>query len=478
MTNHSTIRVRFAPAPTGMMHLGNVRTALMNFVFAKQKKGIFVIRIEDTDQQRNYDPQALKIISDLTWLGIDYDEGPVKNGPYVPYFQSQRDAIYQKYLQELQVKNYIYRCFCTPEELEKKRERQIALKMPPRYDRTCLKRSPAETQRLLEEQTPFIWRVQLDQTKSTTITDLAHGKITFEFKNFSDFPLTRTDGTVTFLFANFVDDMVMKMTHVIRGEDHLTNTACQAALYEMFDAPIPIFWHLPILCNAEGKKLSKRDFGFSLNDLIESGYLPEAINNYLATIGGGTFDQELLSLDDIIAKMNLDSIHSTGHVRYDVEKLRWLNHKWIDRLTPEELSKRCLPYLVKTFAHAHEDKHRVTKLLQMVKSELQTLADAPTALMFVYIPPVVTREDLEKLIPAASIEALATIIKNHLPTISQPTSFVDALKTDTKAGAIPMPHLFMFVRMALMGKAHGPSILELIEMLGSNEATERLKKLI
>jgi glutamyl/glutaminyl-tRNA synthetase len=162
--------------------------------------------------------------------------------------------------------------------------------------------------------------------------------------------------------------MVMKMTHVIRGEDHLTNTACQAALYEMFDAPIPTFWHLPILCNAEGKKLSKRDFGFSLNDLIESGYLPEAINNYLATIGGGTFDQELLSLDDIIAKMNLDSIHSTGHVRYDVEKLRWLNHKWIDRLTPEELSKRCLPYLVKTFAHAHEDKQRVTKLLQMVKS--------------------------------------------------------------------------------------------------------------
>ena len=156
-------------------------------------------------------------------------------------------------------------------------------------------------------------------------------------KIFQIFRLTRADGTVTFIFANFVDDMVMKITHVIRGEDHLTNTASQAALYEIFGVPIPIFWHLPILCNAEGKKLSKRDFGFSLTDLINAGYLHEAIDNYLAIIGGGAFEQEIMTLEELAQKLNFEHIHSTGHVRYDVEKLRWLNHKWIAKLAPQDL---------------------------------------------------------------------------------------------------------------------------------------------
>ena len=169
MNTNSPIRVRFAPSPTGLMHLGNVRTALMNYLFAKQKKGTFIIRIEDTDLQRNFDPQATKIIEDLTWLGLDYQEGPGKGGPYEPYFQSQRTAIYEEYIQKLREKNQIYRCFCTPEELEKKRQRQIALKLPPRYDRTCLKRPASEIEQLLKDNVPYIWRLQLDQSKSITI---------------------------------------------------------------------------------------------------------------------------------------------------------------------------------------------------------------------------------------------------------------------------------------------------------------------
>lgn len=478
MANNNAIRVRFAPAPTGMMHLGNVRTALMNYLFAKQKSGTFIIRIEDTDQQRNYDPMALKIISDLQWLGLDYDEGPVKQGPYAPYFQSQRTTIYQKYIEELKAKNLIYRCFCSTEELEKKRQRQIALKTPPRYDRTCLKRSPTEIEHLLNEQKPFIWRVLLNQDKTITIHDLSHGSITFDFKNFSDFPLTRTDGTITFLFANFVDDMVMKMTHVIRGEDHLTNTANQAALYEMFEVSIPTFWHLPILCNADGKKLSKRDFGFSLNDLIEAGYLPEAIDNYLATIGGGTFEQEIMSLDDLIEKMNFENIHSTGHVRYDVEKLRWFNHKWIERISPEELSKRSLPFILKVFPQANQDLHKLTKLLQTIKSELYLLADAPAVLTFIYFAPEVTPTDLLKSIPQEQITAISSLVTKHLGEITNALFFVDLIKKDAKENNIPLKQLFIFMRMALMGKEHGPSIVELIEMLGTHEATERLKKLL
>lgn len=215
-TNSVPIRVRFAPSPTGLMHLGNVRTALMNYLFAKQKKGTFIIRIEDTDTQRNFDPEAKQILANLFWLGLSYQEGPLEGGPYAPYFQAQRTTTYTHYLNILEQKGYIYRCFCTTEELEKKRQRQIALKMPPRYDRTCLAYSQEEVDRRLRNTTPFIWRVKLDPETSITIHDLAHGSITFDFKNFSDFPITRTDGTFTFIFANFVDDMVMGITHVIR----------------------------------------------------------------------------------------------------------------------------------------------------------------------------------------------------------------------------------------------------------------------
>lgn len=474
MNTNTPIRVRFAPSPTGLMHLGNVRTALMNYLFAKQKKGTFVIRIEDTDLQRNFDPEATKIISDLTWLGLDYQEGPVKGGPYIPYFQSQRGNIYQEYIQKLRDKNKIYRCFCTPEELEKKRQRQVALKLPPRYDRTCAKHTPAQVEQLLKDNMPFIWRLELDQNKSITITDLAHGKITFDFKNFSDFPLTRADGTVTFIFANFVDDMVMQMNYIIRGEDHLTNTASQAALYEIFNVPLPTFWHLPILCNAEGKKLSKRDFGFSLTDLMNAGYVHEAIDNYLAIIGGGTFEQEIMTLEELSEKLNFEHIHSTGHVRYDVEKLRWLNQKWIARLNPEDLTNRCMPFLVKAYPQAHE-LHRptLTALIQAIKTEMHTLEEVNKALQFIFQAPVV-----DKNILTDDHKKVAAMVKSHLANITQPEAFVTAIKTEAKNQNIPLSALFWFLRMALLGKEHGPAIHELIVMLGAQEARTRIEKLL
>lgn len=472
--NTNSIRVRFAPSPTGLMHLGNVRTALMNYLFAQQKNGTFIIRIEDTDLQRNFDPEATKIISDLTWLGLDYQEGPIKGGPHAPYFQSQRTEIYEKYILELKEKNRIYRCFCTPEELEKKRERQAALKLPPRYDRTCLKRNPADTQKLLSDNVPYIWRLQLDQAKSITIHDLAHGTITFEFKNFSDFPLTRADGTVTFIFANFVDDMVMDITHVIRGEDHLTNTANQAALYEIFGKKIPTFWHLPILCNAEGKKLSKRDFGFSLTDLINAGYLPEAIDNYLAIIGGGSFEQEIMSLDELAQKLNFDHIHSTGHVRYDVEKLRWLNQKWMSKLAPQDLLERCMPYLLKEYPQAKDfNKEQLINLLQIAKTEMYLLADANQALKFIFIAPPVDASQFTE-----DQKKVATLVKAHLDQINNAEQFIAQLKVAAKAQNIPLRQLFWFLRMALLGKEQGPAIHELIQMLGSQEARTRIEKLV
>lgn len=473
----SSVRVRFAPAPTGMMHLGNVRTALMNYLFARQHGGTFILRIEDTDQQRNFDPKAEKIIDDLLWLGLDYDQGPVKGGPDAPYFQSQRAAIYQAQLELLIEKNLAYRCFCTPEELEKKRQRQMALKLPPRYDRACLQISAAAAQELLDKNMPFVWRIKLDQTREIQIQDLARGTITFDIKNFSDFPLTRADGTVTFMFANFVDDMLMDITHVIRGEDHLTNTAGQVMLYHAFEKNVPIFWHLPIICNAQGKKLSKRDFGFSLQDLRKTGFLPQAIDNYLATIGGGTFTQEIMSLEDLVSAMNFNNIHSTGHVRYDVEKLRWLNHKWINRISSAELTALCKPVILAAYEEAHSlSETELATLVDFIKTDIQTLDDVPTLVAFYFNKPAITRQIVADIIGNDHIAPVQRLIKNHIGLIQNSAEFVNQIKKEAKAENIAIAHLFKLLRLALIGSPNGPAINEIIDMLGTQEALARIER--
>jgi len=479
----SKVRVRFAPSPTGMMHLGNVRTALMNYIFAKQKNGISVLRIEDTDPERNFDPGAKHIIKDLQWLDLHYDEGPSvrdtsTQGPFKPYFQSKRLEIYQEKLNILIKNKQVYRCFCTQEELEKKRQRQIALKMPPRYDRTCLDLSDDEIQKKLDSNIPFIWRVKLDHKSKITINDIAHKNITFDLKNFSDFPITRQNGTFTFMFANFVDDMVMKISHVLRGEDHLSNTAGQVALYKTFNATIPTFWHMPILCNLDGKKLSKRDFGFSLNDLKNAGYLPEAICNYLAIIGG-SFEKEIMSLDELSKAINFDHLHAKGQIKYDVEKLRWVNHKWIDRYDSKKLYEACLPYL----QDLHEEikkipEKKLEQIIQIIKTDLITLNDIKKTLEPYFIEPEIKQSDLIKISDKKTVDTVSQIIQENIKNIENSNIFLSKLKSMSKQEGISIKALFSIVRIGLMGSAKGPGISELIEILGTDKTKKRIEKLL
>jgi len=472
-------RVRFAPAPTGLMHLGNVRTALMNYLFARKKDGTFVLRIEDTDPQRNIDPQAKNIIDDLTWLNISFNEGPGVEGPYKPYFQSQRTKLYQEKLDQLKEKDLVYRCFCTPEELEKKRQEQISLKMPPRYDRTCATLSKEEIQERLDKSIPYIWRMKVDPKQTIEVTDLARGPIKFDLSNFSDFPLTRQDGSFTFIFANFVDDALMNMTHILRGEDHLTNTANQAVLYQAFDLPLPVFWHLPILCNINGKKLSKRDFGFSLKDLKDSGYLPEALVNYLAIIGGGAFEQEIMPLDELVNALDFENIHATGHVKYDVEKLQWLNHKWIDRYDPEKLTILARPFLEKEIPQAQKlDDKKLTQLLQIIKTDLTTLADVPKVLRFYFEQPEITAELVEKAITKEQLPIIKSILQNNIDKIDNTDNFINTIKQAAKDQKLSLKPVFSAVRLALTGSAKGPSVHNLIDMLGSQEVQKRVSHFI
>jgi nondiscriminating glutamyl-tRNA synthetase len=479
MNAHKVVRVRFAPSPTGFMHLGNVRAALLNYLFAKQKHGVFVLRIEDTDQQRNFDEHGKKIMEDLAWLGLSYDEGPVVGGHYAPYYQSERTAFYQNYLDQLEEKNLVYRCFCTTQELETKRQRQVALKKPPRYDRVCACLPEETIAAKLAVNTPFIWRFELDTTKQVTFYDLARKTVTFDLKHFSDFPLTRQDGSFTFLFANIVDDIIMRITHVMRGEDHLTNTASQIALYEAFEAPIPVFLHLPIMGNKEGKKLSKRDFGFSLNDLKDGGFLPEAVCNYLALIGGGSFEKEIMSLETLVTEFNFDTLSSTGQVRYDLDKLRWINHHWIMNSNTHAIAALCYEFLKDAYPVVEDMlPDHLIPLIKPIQQELVTLEDSVKLLAFYFTEPEITDKLLEEYQKTHYKNFFQKIMLAIDPLLGDPDTAVKIIQAESRAQSIPTKEIFALMRVALTGKPVGPSVKDLMAILDVEKTRTRLKKLV
>lgn len=505
----TAVRVRFAPSPTGFMHLGNVRTAVLNYLFAKQKQGTFVLRIEDTDAERNFDVGAQQILADLAWLGLAYDEGP--------FFQSQRADEYQTALQTLIAKEQVYRCFCSSWELEQKRALQIALHLAPRYDRTCAKLTAAELQTKLAQNTPFIWRFRVDQTQQVGFTDLAKGQLNFDLKHFSDFPLTRQDQSFTFIFANLVDDILMQISHVLRGEDHLTNTVNQILLYQAFEKPVPLFWHLPLICNSEGKKLSKRDFGFSLVDLQKAGFLPQAITNYLGILGA-SFAEEILPLATLAQTANFDQIHSASQIKYDVKKLEWLNHKWIGRLSVPELVTLCQPYLNAAYPEqiANLTPELLTKFVQLVHTDLVKLSDIVPQTKFYFtrpdftVTPLALTAELRQLLQKFStslVDAIAVVpahsqTLNHTavssaittqqtpvpttavpgaldrqpaPVLVSPTELLTELQVAARALNIPAKIYFPTLRTILTGQPTGPHLPEIIAILGYPETQARLQ---
>lgn len=473
--SNTPVRVRFAPAPTGMMHLGNIRQALINAIFARQHQGSNILRIEDTDPQRNYDPDGSHIQADLAWMGITYDESPRRGGAYGPYIQSQRTPIYEEHLKQLAAMGKVYRCFCTIEELERKRQRQIDLKKPPRYDRACLALAPEALAERLEKKIPFIWRFKLEAT-SVVISDLTRGDITFDLSNFSDFPLTRQDGSFNFIFANCIDDITMKMTHIFRGADHLSNTANQAMIYRAFNVPLPRFWHTPIICNREGKKLSKRDFGFSLEDLRSGGFVPEAIVNYLALIGGKTAEQEIMTLDELIKTVNFANYSASDTIRYDEDKLRWMNHEWIKRLPLAHITEQCRPLLEAVYPAAADMPHaQLEALIRPLQPELATLVDIVPLLHGYFHEPEVDRSTFVQYGLDACRPALQDIAAQLTATASIQEQQT-LMKQICKEHNLSLKELFRMFRLIVTGTAEGTSITTILEIIPHEKIIKRLRK--
>lgn len=466
----SKIRTRFAPAPSGAMHLGNIRAALINLIFAKKHNGSFILRIEDTDKEKATEKNIAGLLSDLDWLGIKYDEGPILGGLHEPYFQSKRQSIYQKALLPLIESKQVYQCFCTKERLEELREIQTLEKQAPRYDRLCRKLSKEQIDNFQKTEYPFVWRFLVNHEESVVIEDMVRGPLTFELKNFTDFLISRSDGSFNFLFANFVDDVEMEITNIIRGEDHMSNGALQAILYRAINKPVPIFLHLPLILNEDGQKLSKSAQNFDLETLKKNGFLPEAICSYLGSIGSNLED-EAFTISEMIEKYDLSSISSQS-VKYEIAKITSINRKFLQRFDSSVILEKIKnTVLDSNFLVNKYPDHSLIKIINLCKDSSNTLKDILE--MFEII--------LDELI--VSDEAISFAKKIYS---TQLQLFLDELSLDLtvnmseliEKNKITKKEAFTFLRLSCTGKQHGLTINQIFELLSPDEINKRISQLL
>ncbi|KKS53597.1 MAG: Glutamate-tRNA ligase [Parcubacteria group bacterium GW2011_GWC2_45_7] len=375
------IRVRFAPSPTGFLHIGSLRTALYNYLFAKKHSGDFILRIEDTDRTRYVEGGVENIIKTLEWCGLNYNEGPRLNsaevGEYGPYIQSKRLEIYKKYVEALVKKGKAYYCVCTPERLENLREQQMAAKLPTIYDGFCRDKKTTQEKPVGQH----VIRLKVPKIGKTKFEDLIHGQVEFANKLIDDQVLLKSDGYPTYHLANIIDDNLMEITHVIRGDEWLPSTPKHILLYEAFDWKAPQFTHLPLLLNPDHSKLSKRQGDVAVEDYIKKGYLPEAIINFVALLGfNPRSDKELYTLDELIADFDLVKVNKSGAV-VNFEKLDWMNGHYIRTKTLDELTQLCVPFLINAGWPEEirnpklEIQNRIKKIVALEQERIKKLAD-------------------------------------------------------------------------------------------------------
>jgi nondiscriminating glutamyl-tRNA synthetase len=457
---------RFAPSPTGLLHLGNVRAAILSYMCTMESDGKFLLRIEDTDKKRNDEKSIEKILDLLKWLKIKPDNALKSFKISDEYKQSSRTHIYEKYLKKLIGNRKAYRCFKTHEEIEEINASRAKAGLPPRIQKKYHGINSEDEKKLLAKNTPYIWRFEMPCEK-ITIEDKARGKIQFNSLEFSDFPIARQDGSFCFVFANLVDDIEMKITYVIRGEEHISNTVKQAALYDHFDIEKPNYYHLPLICNKEGKKLSKRDSGFSLIDLKNQSYLPEAIINYLITMGG-SFKEEIFSMEDAAKNKIFSGMHSSGLITYDPQKLDWFNKKWIQKISVKQFIEKLKKM---TFEEELVSLFENIELISDIKNECNDLNDAIDMLK-IFITQKHGCEIIDKEIEKIVREVFAKWFneKNHSYELLK----MIANETLARNNYISKKQFWMVCRERLTGKKEGIGIAILIKHINPDEIAKRI----
>lgn len=458
----SELRVRFAPSPTGYLHVGGARTALFNWLLAKNVGGTFILRIEDTDVERSTKESVDAILEGMKWLGLDCDEGP--------FYQSDYFPLYKEYVQKLVDSGKAYKCYCKSEDLEAKRELAMKEGRKPKYDGTCrdLPQQP--------EDKPYVIRFRAPQGGFTSFKDLIKGKISFPNDELDDLIIQRTDGTPTYNFCVVIDDATMKITTVIRGDDHVNNTPRQIQLYEALGFPVPQFAHVPMILGADKARLSKRHGATSVIAYRDMGYLPEALLNYLVRLGWSSGDDEIFSIDEMIAKFDISNVGRSASV-FNTEKLNWLNAHYIKAGDPERLADLLLPHLSKreVTTLGGPDLMMVVKALQQRSQTLEDMADR--AVFFYNAPNVYDDAAFAKYDNNQMIEVFDAAISKFMTAPLPDEASVEALlkeisvEKELKMGLVGQP-----IRIALSGCAQAPGLGEIIMALGKEETIKRIEK--
>ena len=483
---NTKIRVRFAPSPTGFLHVGGLRTALFNYLFARHNNGVFILRIEDTDRTRYVKGATENLISILHWCGLDYDEGPYldeqgriyQKGDYGPYIQSQRIEIYKKFAEELLKNGYAYRCFCTPQRLEELRKTQLLNKQPPMYDRFCRNLPQKESDERAKSE-PYTIRLKVPD-EEIVVKDLLRGEVKFDGRLIDDQILLKSDGYPTYHLANVVDDHLMEITHVIRGEEWLSSTPKHILLYKYFGWESPKFVHLPLLLSPDRSKLSKRSGDVSVEDYKKEGYLPEAIINYVALLGFSTEDsQQFFTKEELIQKFTLERCSESPAI-FDKQKLLWMNSEYIRKTDIERLYIYTKPFLEQAgFKNIEEQKEYIKKLIEAEKERIKLLKDVP------YLIEYFLKDDNEIVYDETAVKKfLATdqqknILKEILEELKNIESFdkttlEEKIRTFCHRKGYKTSDVFHPIRVAVSGRKEGIGLFDLLELLGKQKVINRI----
>ncbi|WP_430597876.1 glutamate--tRNA ligase [Enterococcus sp. AZ177] len=482
------VRVRYAPSPTGHLHIGNARTALFNYLFARHNDGEFIIRIEDTDQKRNIEDGEKSQLENLSWLGMDWDESPEKPGEYGPYRQSERSEIYQPLIDQLLVSNRAYKCYCTEEELEAEREAQRARGEMPHYAGKCAGLTPTEQAEKEAQGLESVIRFRVPRNTSYTFEDMVKGEIVFESDNIGgDFVIQKRDGMPTYNFAVAVDDHMMKITHVLRGDDHIANTPKQLMIYEAFGWKAPEFGHMTLIINSEtGKKLSKRDESILqfIEQYRELGYLPEAMFNFTALLGWSPVgEEEIFSPKELIKIFDPERL-SKSPAAFDGKKLEWVNNQYMKQLDLDVLTDMCLPYLVaegKIEAQPSGEKLEwLKKVVSLYQPQMSYAAEIVNVSELFFNEHPVLDEAAKEVLAGETVPAVLAAFKAQLEAMDvvDVPSIKAGIKAVQKETGVKGKNLFMPIRVAVSGQVHGPELGDTIELLGKEKALDHLNNVL
>lgn len=479
----SEIRVRFAPSPTGPLHIGGARSALFNYLFARGAGGKMILRIEDTDLERSSRESEINILNSLKWLGIDWDEGPDIGGPYGPYRQTERLDTYQKYADQLLGTGQAYYCYCSEEELEAQRQEFISKGELPRYNGRCYCLSDEEKERYIAQGRKPVVRFRVPANQDIIINDQVRGRVVFESNGIGDFVIIKSDGIPTYNYAVVIDDFLMRISHVIRAEEHLSNTPRQVLLYQALGFPEPSFAHISLILGEDRSKMSKRHGATSVVQYQELGYLPEALVNFLALLGWSPEgEQEIFSKDELIRGFSLDRVAKNPAV-FDLDKLRWLNGVYIRQSSPERLLELAKPFLIKGGVISLQPNESEIKWAGLVIAALQERL-AVIGEIEGQVKSLLSEEITLENEEAAAIlreDTFPLVIKAFLDKIMaldslEPPEIKAVLKALTKELKLGGKQVYMPVRIALTGQMHGPELFYIIPILGKELIQKRIKQ--